>query len=194
MGVGGEMNRVFITKKEYERIRIKPYEPCPCGSDNKFKFCCYQKAREESEKERKSITYTHGRLNHMATTSWKEANFDICLGFNKEECSGPIKNAHTLQNNRILNRIQEHGHVYRITGEFDKKLEYRPVFKKISRNKASTFRGFCDYHDTTLFREIEQKQYVNSDKQNFLFALRALTLQYHDKLRLLNHMRNNFKK
>lgn len=185
---------MFITKKEYDRIKIQPYEPCPCGSDDKFKFCCYQKARIESEKERKSMSYTYSRLNHMATTAWRDADFDVCLGFNQEKCSGSIKNAHTLQNNRILNRIQEHGHVYRISGDLDKKLEFRSVFKKISRNKASTFRGFCDYHDTILFREIEQEEYANKDKQNFLFAFRSLTLQYHEKLRLLNQLRSHFKK
>ena len=29
-----------------ELPKIEPYSPCPCGSGKKYKFCCYQKARE----------------------------------------------------------------------------------------------------------------------------------------------------
>jgi uncharacterized protein YecA (UPF0149 family) len=35
----------MVLNKEERMQKIDPYEPCPCGSDKKFKFCCYQKTR-----------------------------------------------------------------------------------------------------------------------------------------------------
>ncbi len=49
------------------------YAPCPCGSGKKFKFCCYQKQREQTrivevvagsgkDGKRKRALYRQGRL------------------------------------------------------------------------------------------------------------------------------------
>jgi uncharacterized protein YecA (UPF0149 family) len=31
------------TVVQRERKRVDKYDPCPCGSGEKFKFCCYRK-------------------------------------------------------------------------------------------------------------------------------------------------------
>lgn len=171
---------------------IDPYEPCPCGSEKKYKFCCYQKAREKIQKKIGKSDYTDSRLNHMAQQRWEDADFEVCFGFDKEKCKPLIKGAHSIQNNRILNRISKDGHLFRIGSKLTKKGPH-PIFEKISRNKASNFFGFCDYHDTEIFKPIELKEYSREPIENFLFAFRSLTLEYHRKIRLLNQFRDSFK-
>ncbi|MED1093941.1 SEC-C domain-containing protein [Bacillus paramycoides] len=177
---------------EIEKMKFEPYESCPCGSDQKFKFCCYQKAREAKYTQHDRIDYSDSRLNHIMNKSWENTDFKTCFAFDKERCEELIKGAHSIQNNRILNRVSDDGHVYHIRGEVEKS-ELKPVFKKLSRNKASTFFGFCNFHDTELFKPIEQKEYNQESIQNFLFAFRALTLHYHNKNRELNLLQNHFK-
>ena len=33
-------------------LKIEAYEPCPCGSEKKFKFCCYSKAKASQPKNK----------------------------------------------------------------------------------------------------------------------------------------------
>ncbi|WP_287021514.1 hypothetical protein [Cohnella sp.] len=172
-------------------LKIEPYEPCPCHPENKFKFCCYQKAKTESPKRLVDSNYSDGRVNHMVRKMWEDTDFHSCFGFNSRECSGPIKNAHTIQNNRILNRISVDNHVYRFTPTVNKRGVV-PNLEKISKNKASTFFGFCDYHDTEMFKPIERKDYVGEDIQNFLFSFRSIAFEYQKKIRLLRNIKNLF--
>lgn len=174
-------------------LKIEPYELCPCESGNKFKFCCYPRARISKHSSLVEEGYSDGRINHMVMQHWDETDFEICFGFNKNQCQKQIKSAHSLQNNRILNRISKDNHVYSISSKI-LKAEIEPILKKISKNKASTFFGFCDYHDTEIFKPIELMDYNEQPVQNFLFAFRALALEYHRKQRKLNTIRNMFKK
>ncbi|MDA2623234.1 SEC-C domain-containing protein [Bacillus cereus] len=167
-------------------LKIEAYESCPCGSEKKFKFCCYRKAKESQPKIQ---DYSIGRVNHLMAKSWQDTDFKICMAFDKENCDKTIKGAHSIQNNRILNRISEDGHVYCFKGEADEN-GVNTIFKKISKNKASTFFGFCDIHDTELFLPIEQKEYSQESIQNFLFAFRAHAIQFHKKQRELKSIQN----
>ena len=47
---------------------------------------------------------------------------------------------------------------------------------------ASTFKGFCNIHDTKVFTSIEKHAYTMSKKQNFLFAYRAFIYEYSKRL------------
>ena len=49
------------------------------------------------------------------------------------------------------------------------------------RSIATTFTGFCSYHDKTVFQEIEDKEFVASEKQIFLITYRTLAWHYHKK-------------
>lgn len=178
--------------KEERMEKIDPYEPCPCGSDKNFKFCCYQEARKSKDLSHKFSEYTDKRLQHEVMKTWDDTDFKVCLGFIEDECKPLIKSAHAIQNNRILNRISENGHVYTITAKVSRK-GIDADFKKVSKNKASTFFGFCDFHDTELFKPIELNDYTGDPLQNFLFAFRGFCLEYHRKIRRLNTLRNGFK-
>lgn len=179
-----------IRDRHYE---LEPYEECPCGSRKKFKFCCFKKAKEAVRNTKNhSNNYTVDRIRNMATNFWKETDFELCFVGGKE-CHGKIKSAHSIQNNRILNRISEDGHVYTIELTVTENGP-EPYFKKISRNKASTFFGFCDYHDTQIFKPIEIVSYENNPKQNFLFAYRGFCVAHHKVVRKMSTLRNTSKK
>jgi len=83
--------------------------------------------------------------------------------------------AHSIQKNKILNRIAENGKV--ISSDMKKTL-FTKEFEEIGISSASTFFGFCNYHDTNIFSEIENKEYAGSIEQNFLHAYRACALEY----------------
>ncbi|MDF2831531.1 hypothetical protein [Chryseobacterium indoltheticum] len=86
-----------------------------------------------------------------------------------------ISAAHSVQNNGILNRIAEDGHV--MSYAFDKsEIEG----SRLGRNLASIFWGFCNNHDS-IFSPIETIPYDNTDEQNFLFAYRAFVVSSHKK-------------
>jgi hypothetical protein len=87
-----------------------------------------------------------------------------------------ISDAHSIQNNRILNSLAENGHVStysRDSGDFEGIL--------VSRNRASTFLGFCNTHDH-IFVPIENSDYEGTAAQNFLFAYRAFVVASHKKI------------
>jgi hypothetical protein len=54
-------------------------------------------------------------------------------------------------------------------------------FKLIGVNKASTFTGFCQRHDTELFRPLETEPFTASKEQLFLLAYRALSKEVYAK-------------
>lgn len=92
----------------------------------------------------------------------------------------PIK-AHSIQNNKILNRISHNGMVACPKPSVDSEdvvIDVVPV----GRGIASTFFGFCNYHDTEIFKPIENTDYtIGNGEQEFLFAYRALAKEYSTK-------------
>ena len=96
-----------------------------------------------------------------------------CLLENEDNhnCSGKISDAHSVQKSFVLKEISEKGHVYSLL-----KNQLQGI------NKASTFPGFCSYHDTTVFRPIDFKKDIRvqrfSDEQVCLFHFRALAKEY----------------
>lgn len=183
---------MIISSGRNMNLKIDPYELCPCGSNDKFKFCCYQLARRVKNDGFKPLDYSEARMTHEAKKMWEKSDVKKCLALDENGCKGQIKNAHSIQNNRILNRISKDNHLYYFSTSISKKGPAIEL-KKISKNKASTFFGFCDHHDTELFKPIELRDYTNDMEQNFLFAFRAHAIEYHRKIRKLNHFREILK-
>lgn len=93
-----------------------------------------------------------------------------------------ISAAHSIQNNGVLSRIVENGHVmsYNLDkGEFEGK-EY-------GKKLASIFWGFCNTHDA-IFRPIETDAYKQTEEQNFLFAYRGFVVASHKKIEVSSFM------
>ncbi|EPY08222.1 hypothetical protein PAALTS15_05833 [Paenibacillus alvei TS-15] len=183
---------MLATKTDITKIKLEPYEPCPCDSGVKFKFCCLKKARDNKREILIDPTFSDGRIDHMIKQFWENTDFKTCLAFNQEKCSDDIKNAHSIQNNKILNRISKDSHVYKFGVNVTQK-EAGSSLELTSKNKASTFFGFCGTHDTEIFRPIEVKEYVGDSHQNFLFAFRAHSIEHHRRIRKLANIKNIFK-
>lgn len=171
-----------------KNIKINNSEPCLCGSGKKFKDCCKKKMFTSSTPYSEDILNNPQRINAILQNMMDKTDFKICMYPDKSQCKLPIKNAHTLQNNGVLSYIADSEHVM-VTDPLNK-VRQGYITKKISKNKATTFYGFCEYHDNFLFQNIELKEYVNEIKQNFLYAYRMVAQEYHKKERVLSSLQN----
>ncbi|MGZ9782481.1 SEC-C domain-containing protein [Bacillus pseudomycoides] len=168
-------------------------EPCPCGSGKKYRACCFNRKDQELPFEKVPNKKREGAFKNYAYKLDQESKIKECLYPDSKQCEGKIKNAHSLQNNGVLSKISEDGHVVILNTEFGKDGLIYDV-KDESKNKATTFTGFCDKHDTLVFRDIETKEIdVNSSNQCFLFAYRAFALEMHKKKELLKSLQQLFK-
>ncbi|MEA5259441.1 hypothetical protein VB264_16700 [Arcicella aquatica] len=110
---------------------------------------------------------------------------DECFYHDKSTCKGKIKLSHSIQRNGRLSIIEGdingNKQIYTFTdyevGETTQVMRLKPIGK----GSASTFFGFCDHHDTTLFSPIENNKFDNSDKHCFLHTYRAFAHSYHRK-------------
>jgi len=129
------------------------------------------------------------KLNKVQGELRNKARISECFHHKKEECQGEIKNAHSIQRNGRLSVIEGNVNgnqcLYSFTetelNPSTQKLELKPIGKA----KASTFFGFCDYHDSTLFSPIENYMFDNSDKHCFLHSYRAFAHTQHKKIEQL---------
>lgn len=173
------------------KFKVKNSELCLCGSGKKFNSCCKGKILNCKSTIKEEILKNPQRINHMIQQKFKNTDFKVCLHPKKDECKKPIKNAHTLQNNGVLSIIAENDHVM-VTDTFNK-IREGSILKKVSKNQATTFYGFCEYHDSVVFSEIETAEYIGSQKQNFLFAYRACAQEYHKKIRSIKSIQQTFR-
>jgi len=116
----------------------------------------------------------------------RESRIKQCVFPDKNNCNGKIKRAHAIQNNRILNKLAVNGDVISMNGVSN---IFFQDSKKEGRKIASTFFGFCDYHDTVAFRDIEDIEFQKTDKQVFLFTYRTFAWHYHEKSEELNYVK-----
>ena len=112
-----------------------------------------------------------------------DARIRQCLHPNKQECAGGIAHAHAIQKNGPLKRIAENGEVVTMDGISHYIFQTHDVKGK---KVATTFTGFCKYHDKILFREIEDEEFVCTQKQIFLLTYRTMAWHYHKKMEQVN--------
>lgn len=171
--------------------QIDNNEPCPCGSNLLYKNCC-KKSTKQNYLFTDDILHNGKRISKIMNDLYKKTDFKTCLYPIKSECEKSIKEAHTLQDNGVLSLLcDEHQNVM-VANPL--KISYEnTAIVPVSRHNATTFYGFCSYHDSKVFSPIETKPYIHSDEQNFLFAYRALAQEYHKKTRLKKSMQISFK-
>lgn len=160
---------------------IKNSEKCLCGSGKAFRSCCKGKIYNSKSPYSEEILNNPQRLNHILYEKMKNTDFKVCFHPDKEHCKLPIKNAHTLQNNGVLSLLAEDNHV--MVTDLLNKIRDGFMIHKVSKNNATTFYGFCEYHDSAIFSDIELQEYTKNIKQNFLFAYRSCSQEYHKKQR-----------
>jgi hypothetical protein len=154
-----------------EIMKIGRNDPCPCGSGKKYKKCCIDKKDDVNFSDPVNIPDS---INNTI----KQRFVKQCIHPSKEVCSENIIKAHSIQNNKILTKLAVNGHVISMKQD---KLFFMSG-EETGRKVASTFTGFCSYHDKTTFQDIEDYEFVGNPKQLFLFAYRAFALEYHRKL------------
>lgn len=174
---------MFIDKNEAKKYAFQPYEPCPCESGAKYKFCCYEKSKTV---KKEYIKYSAGRLMAEGNKYYKNSNFKTCYGFENSECNHKFVRAHSLQNNGVLDQIAVNNHVSQFVNDIDKDTLIPSLkFELVGKKEASTFYGFCQVHDKNYFTCIEDREYTGTSEQHFAYAFRAHCLEDHKKKRLL---------
>jgi hypothetical protein len=95
------------------------------------------------------------------------------------QCEQLAIRAHSIQNRQTIALLEQDNHV----------LAWQPRFsqagpdialRRIGRNDASTFAGFCNQHDTELFRPLDTRALDGADREQlFLLAYRGITYELH---------------
>lgn len=100
-------------------------------------------------------------------------------------CTNLAINSHLLMRNGILNYVVEDGHLYELRSDAPEafRKEQLPVsFKKVGINQAISFPLFCNEHDTSLFKEIEDGGVDYTQYRHMaLYSYRALSAEIRKK-------------
>lgn len=114
-----------------------------------------------------------------------------------EGCNEYSINSHILQKNGILDRLSSDNHIVEIKPKStfswsETTFENITEFKKVSILKAHSYPTLCNYHDTVIFKEIENHPIdFNSYTTHLLFAFRSL-LSIHRKTELAREREVSF--
>jgi hypothetical protein len=147
------------------------HDPCWCKSGEIY-YKCHLKRHEQRKigegEEREAVSKI------FDTGKYCSASFDSA------NCKLPIKGAHTIQRGRVLSSMAKEGHVgtfYRNRNGFDNLRDIKTGVKK----EASIFYGFCEFHDTELFKEIEICEFVASPENCWASSYRAVCHEHYQK-------------
>ena len=165
----------FLAPPPLEPKRVMPVnEKCWCGSGKKWKKCHRNRDKQSP--------VPHGQL--MARQR-SEIVKGYCLHpkASDKSCSQNIVRAHTVQRRGGLLAIAEKGHVISAKKGFEDifKNEGRIIPRELGIKDASTFMGFCDFHDNQMFEPIEKKPLTLSHEAAFLLSFRAISYEYFTK-------------
>ena len=125
-------------------------------------------------------------FNKLMSSFKKDRRIKECFHHNSNECKGKIKQAHSIQRNGRLSIIESEVNgnncIYTFTSHTTSEKYIIEDLVPIGKKEASTFFGFCDYHDSTLFSPIENFKFNRSNKHLFLHSYRSFAHSYHRKL------------
>jgi len=154
----------------------KDNDPCVCGSGKNFKDC--HKPQFSNEKVRPEMLYFRGLKNSN--------KIKFCL-FSCEDCVNPIVKAHSISK-QFISQIAEEQHVLTFLRSIQLDLMddlhkegILPSPEIIGVNDATTFMGFCSYHDKELFKSFEEYPFVGSIDQISALHLRAVAKEIYVK-------------
>lgn len=151
---------------------ISRNDPCWCSSGKKYKKC-------HLDRDKKSPIGRSELESHGKQRSKKCSAFDLQDGL----CSGGIIQAHTISKSGSLKSISENGHVMGTKPSLAQLIKNngKLTLSYVGINQASTFTGFCSYHDKKLFAPLEDCPITISDEQLFLLAYRSLSRELYAK-------------
>lgn len=123
----------------------------------------------------------------------EQAKKEIC-GCMYPNCSNNAINSHIMQKNGVLSSISNDRHLWELSvNPFKDEFS---VFRRVGINNIYTFLGFCNEHDTNLFKKIESKEGIdlNDYESCLLLALRTACNEYRLKeiiIRWYEYLLNN---
>ncbi|EWG71720.1 SEC-C motif protein [Enterobacter sp. DC1] len=149
-------------------------EKCWCGSGRKYKKC--HLGRDKQEPLGKGEAQNALKL----FTSSSKCSVPV----NKQnECANRIVKAHTLSKSNSLKEIAFEGHVLGLKhgiGSMERN-DGQPTLERVGINQASTFTGFCSFHDKELFSCVEDEAFQLTSKQCTMIAYRPLMREFYVK-------------
>jgi len=141
-------------------------DPCWCSSGRKFKHCHLNRSAEEPTSASEALKGFFSSFKH------KECSCPVDW---KHQCTGDIVRAHSLSRRSALGVVTEAGHVFSLVPDWGQLFHKdKFVFKLKSAKEASTFTGFCGYHDNNIFLELDNNEFDGSKRRTFLSAYRTL--------------------
>ncbi|WP_429239636.1 YecA family protein [Aeromonas veronii] len=155
--------------------KLRRNDPCWCGSGKKFKKCHLHRINEKRPEM--------WEIDEQFRKSFNK-RYCSCPDNMRNDCDGKIINAHTVSKGASLKAISENGHVYGHKVSIKKIHENNGSLKHelIGINKASTFTGFCAYHDKTLFTAFEDQPFTATSEQIFLLTYRTISREHFNKI------------
>lgn len=153
--------------------KMRPNEPCWCGSGKKFKKCHRNRENQPEVNPYEIVKEATSEFSRKYCSHPQASN---------DECDHIIK-SHTITKGFALKAVAEDGHVYSGKSGFHDlmKNEGRIVPKKVGINLASTFFGFCGKHDNKTFEPVEQGQVGLDVESIFLLSYRAMAYETYQK-------------
>jgi len=129
----------------------------------------------------KNMSAEKAKLIEKHVKRWKQIyRMPICLA--RGECNGAIGRSHTVSEAMSLNYIGEGEHVLvRQVNLFGQEVEEVLGLKRLSIHEALTFQGFCNRHDTDLFRSLDRSPFMATPEQLFMQAYRCDCREYYFK-------------
>lgn len=161
------------------RKKIGRNESCPCGSGKKFKKCCINIVDSPDDKEFINPNNVPENYKNLK----RHSRIKQCLHPDQSSCSEKIIKAHSIQNNKILKNIARNGKVYMPCPKPDDPFA---MVTEYGRKEATTFTGFCGYHDKSIFQPIEDNVFNKSIERIFLYTYRCFAVEYHKKQEVVN--------
>ncbi|MDF7802099.1 SEC-C domain-containing protein [Pontiellaceae bacterium B1224] len=155
-------------------MKLGRNDPCWCGSGRKYKKCHLNREQEQLP--------NMGDLVRAQKTSTPK----LCLhpDASPENCSGKIIKAHTIQRNGGLSKIAHNGHVYTVSTDIASVIKNggKLSLQLTGLKNATTFTGFCNKHDTEIFKPIETAPFSPSNEYAFILAYRVLSKELYAKM------------
>ena len=129
-------------------FKIYDDELCPCGSGKTYLECCKNRKDRHVKKSKKP-------LNIQIMEQFRKNQIKCCLYPDSTRCVKHIKEAHALQNNKIISQLSEDGHVYilnpnkppQVIPIENEEPEVLTMIDRVGVNHATTATCFCDIHD-----------------------------------------------
>ena len=106
-----------------------------------------------------------------------------CLHYDSGDSCNYIIRAHSIQNSNQLSEIAEDGHVYMLDGKYTSlsKNSGKVSFTTRGVQQASTFLGFCGYHDNETFKPIDDGVLEPTAEQIALYLYRGVCKEAYEK-------------